>query len=248
MFEARSRLSGRVRVIEDARERRLVVAGDTLSVYPIDGDWSRVRHEYWWRALVAVTIPPRPNALLVGLGGGTQVHLLRQHVRPRRFTVIERDPVILRAAKEWFGLSRIEGIEYLCGTAEAIVPWLHATDRRFDFVMEDAAYAADPSRGQPLALALARLVAPGGALVVNRHRRGDARAVADLLRARFYEVRLRRVRSEGENVLVCCARPSVMRLPTSTQATPTPRRTMAGGRGSGTPRSPMIARSRSEMK
>jgi hypothetical protein len=44
-------------------------------------------------------------------------------------------------------------------------------------------------------------------LALNRHRRGDAHAIADHLRPLFEEVRLRRVRREGENVLVCCARP-----------------------------------------
>jgi hypothetical protein len=42
---------------------------------------------------------------------------------------------------------------------------------------------------------------------VNRPRRGDARELAEALAPAFAEVRLRRVRREAENVLVCCARP-----------------------------------------
>ena len=38
VFEVESELSGRIRVIEDDVERRLVVSGDTLSVYPLDGN------------------------------------------------------------------------------------------------------------------------------------------------------------------------------------------------------------------
>src|SRR6185295_2362361 len=110
VFETESVLSGRIRVVEDHVERRLAVGGDTLSVYPLDGNWSRVHKDYWWHALVSVTFTPRPSVLLVGLGGGTQIHLLRRLVRPRRISAIERDPVIVRVAHDWFGLARVGGL------------------------------------------------------------------------------------------------------------------------------------------
>jgi spermidine synthase len=207
VFEEESPESGRIRVVEDHRERRLIVAGDTLSVYPLDGNWERLRNEYWWHALVAVEIPRRPSVLLVGLGGGTQVHLLREMARPRAFTIIERDEVIIRVAEEWFALRHVDGLEFLCADAETVVPSLAAAGRRFDFIMEDAAYADAPESAAPLAQSLARLVAPGGVMVVNRHRRGEARGLAARLRPLFEDVRLRRVRREGENVLICCVRP-----------------------------------------
>lgn len=202
-----SRLAGRVRVVEDRRERRLVVGGDILSVLPLDGDWSRLADEYWGHALQLVPLPARPACLFVGLGGGTQLHLLCRRTRPRALVVIEHDPVILRVARAWFGLDALGGVEFLCASAERAVPWLVRARRRFDFVMEDAAYAAEPERGRALVLSLVPLVAPGGALVVNRHRRGDARALAALLRPRFRRVRVRRVRRGGENVLVAAVGP-----------------------------------------
>jgi spermidine synthase len=207
VFETESALSGRIRVVEDHVERRLVVAGDTLSVYPLDGNWTRVHKEYWWHALVAVTLPPRPSVLLVGLGGGTQVHLLRRLVRPRRITAIERDPVVVRVARDWFGLGDVGGIEFLCDDAEVVVQSLAAAHRRFDFIMEDAAYAENAERALPLARALAGRVMPEGALVFNRHHRADATALTREMQARFAQVIVRRVRREGENALVICERP-----------------------------------------
>ena len=204
VFEARTQTTGRVRVVDYRNERRLIVSGDILSIYPLDEDWGRLEKEYWWHALAAVGLPPRPRALLVGLGGGTQVHMLQRLTQPRTITVIERDPVIVRVACDWFGLRRLDGLEFLCGDATRIVPWLTRVGRRFDFVMEDAAYAAPPNIGLPLAEALVPLIAPGGRLVINRHLRGDGRQVAAALRPRFRDVRVRRVRQDGENVLVCC--------------------------------------------
>jgi hypothetical protein len=194
-------------VIEDRRERRLIVAGDTLSVYPLNGDWSGLDREYWGRAVAGAPRRRRSTALLVGLGGGTQVHLLTERIRPRLITVIERDPVIIRLATRWFGLDAREGLEFLCGEAERVIPWLAATKRRFDFIMEDAAYAGELAQALPLALNLAPLVAAGGVMVINRHRRRDVDKLAAALRPLFDEVTLRRVRTEGENVLVSCARP-----------------------------------------
>ena len=194
-------------MIEDRRERRLIVAGDTLSVYPLNGDWSGLAREYWGRAVAGAPRRRQSTALLVGLGGGTQVHLLTEQTRPRLITVIERDPAIITLATRWFGLDARDGLEFLCGDAERVVPWLGATKRRFDFIMEDAAYAGDLAQALPLALGLAPLVAPGGVMVINRHRRRDVDKLAAALRPLFDEVTLRRVRSEGENVLVSCARP-----------------------------------------
>ena len=184
-----------------------MVSGETLSVYPLDGDWSRVEREYWWRALTVVALPPRPTVLLVGLGGGTQIHLLRRLAAPRRITVIEHDPIIVRVANDWFGLDSVRKLEIVCAEADAAVEALTRAGRRFDFVMEDAAYAEEPEAVLPHLLALAPLVTPRGALIVNRHRHGDPRVLARALRRRFHEVRLRRVRRTGENALICCTRP-----------------------------------------
>ena len=208
VFETKSEISGRIRVLEDHRERRLVIAGDTLSTYPINGDWSRVEREYWWKALEHVDVPPRPSVLMVGLGGGTQVHLIRRISKPRRITVIERDATIVGIARDWFGLDAVPGLEICCGDAADILPGLARLGRKFDFIMEDAAYGLEVDGAIDLARALAGLVSPRGTLVLNRHWRHDAKAVRDTLASWFREISMRRVKREGENVLIYCARPA----------------------------------------
>jgi protein-L-isoaspartate O-methyltransferase len=207
VFRGWSHLSGRIRVIDQGDERRLIVHGEILSMYPLDGDWRPLRREYWWKALEAVELPRRPAALLVGLGGGTQVHLLHRLSRPRSVTVIERDPVIVRVASAWFGLDRVRKLEIVCAEADDAVEGLTRAGRRFDYVMEDVTYADPPDVALPKLIAMVPLVAPQGSLVVNRHRKGDPRPLARTLRLYFGEVRLRRVRRTGENTLICCSRP-----------------------------------------
>src|SRR5437899_6233123 len=143
VFETRSRASGRIRVVDYRVERRLLVSGEILSVYPLDGDWSRVRREYWWRALAAIELPPRPTALFVGLGGGTQIHLLERLARPRLITVIERDPVIVRVARDWFALDATGPMEILCADAAVAVRGLARAGRRLASVLGTAPTAED---------------------------------------------------------------------------------------------------------
>jgi protein-L-isoaspartate O-methyltransferase len=202
-----SAISGRIRVVDYRRERRLIVRGAILSAYPLDGDWSAIEREYWWQGVAEVRFPRRPRVLLVGLGGGTQAHLIHRLTTPRLVTAIERDAVILEVAHRWFGLAALGPMEFYCGDAETTAAALAEAGRRFDFVMEDAAYADLHERSRAVVESLLPLVAAGGTLVVNRHRRGDAGALARLLRPRFAAVRLRRVRREGENVLLFAERP-----------------------------------------
>lgn len=204
-----SALSGRIRVVDYRRERRLIVGGAILSAYPLDGDWSTIEREYWWRGVAGVRFPPQPRVLLVGLGGGTQAHLVHRLTTPRLITAIERDAVILDVAQRWFGLAELGPMEFYCGDAETTAAALAHAGRRFDFVMEDAAYADVHGRSRAVVESVVPLVAPGGTLVINRHGRGDAGALARALRPRFQSVRLRRVRREGENVLLFAETPRI---------------------------------------
>jgi hypothetical protein len=201
-----SALSGTIRVVDYRDERRLIVGGAILSAYPLDGDWSAIAREYWWHGVASVRFPRRPRVLLVGLGGGTQAHLVHRFATPRLITAIERDPIIVDVARRWFGLDDLGPMEFYCGDAESAAAALADAGRRFDFVMEDAAYA-DMERSRPVVEALVPLVARGGTLVINRHRRGDAGALARMLRPRFESVRTQRIRREGENVLLFAERP-----------------------------------------
>ena len=207
VYWTRSALSGLVKVVDVGPDRQLTLDGSVLSVYARDGDWTRARKEYWGEALDMVCLPPRPSVLFVGLGGGTQLHLLRQRVTPRHVTAIERDPVIVRLGQRWFGLGEIPRLEFLCAEATVAVETLQRTRRRFDFVMEDCTYDETPERSIPLAVSLARLVSRRGTLVVNRHRRPHARQTAAALAPYFAEIHLRRVRREADNILICASAP-----------------------------------------
>jgi spermidine synthase len=185
-----------------------MIGGEIQSIYFPGGDWSPASREYWGRALVSArTVRPRPRVLLVGLGGGTQVHLLRGTVAPRLITVVEHDPVVVRVAHDWFGLDALGGIELLCADAAVALRYLTEARRRFDFVVDDVSYAAPVEVAIARARRLASLLAPGGVLVLNQHRRPAAQALARAISDLLPSVRLERVRPSVENVLVIAPRP-----------------------------------------
>jgi spermidine synthase len=179
----------------------MLVGGEIQSIYPTDGDWTRLQGEYWARAL-ALPPRPRPRVLFVGLGGATQVHLLRRKRRPRLITIVERDAIVIRVAQEWFGLREVGGVEFLCADAAWAIRQLTAARRRFDFIMDDISYAAPVENAIRTAVALAPLLAPAGRLVLNQHAQRAARAIATALSPLFLKIWLRRVRRETENILI----------------------------------------------
>ena len=167
----------------------IVLAFNLLPAYPLDGDWSTIEREYWWQGVASVRFPPHPRVLLVGLGGGTQAHLVHRLTTPRLITAIERDAVILDVAQRWFGLAELGPMEFYCGDAETTAAALASAGRRFDFVMEDAAYADIDGRSRTIVESVIPLVAPGGTLVINRHRRDDA-DLEDVLGLGLVELRV----------------------------------------------------------
>jgi predicted O-methyltransferase YrrM len=130
------------------------------------------------------------------------VHALRQLAPPRAVTAIERDPLIVRVARRWFGLRAVRGLRVIRGEAHAVVSRLIASRRLFDLVVEDATYADTGGHSAALQRGLLRLVSAGGALVVNRHFRRPALLLATEMAPFFRDVSVRRIRRDGENVVV----------------------------------------------
>ena len=114
----------------------------------------------------------RPAALLIGLGGGTQVHLLHRLAAPRHITVIERDPVIVRVASEWFGLDRVGGLEIVCADAEPQSPGAGPA-REWEGGGGEGGGGGDGGAGALRGGAAGG--AAGGPRVVTRHGRGGPR-------------------------------------------------------------------------
>jgi hypothetical protein len=141
---------------------RLVVDGAVQSVSLGSG-----RPAGYWPALVPERRPR--TALVLGLGGGTVVHLLRQRWPDVEITGVDDDPEVLTLARSRFGLDRVR----LAIVAADARDYVRVRRERFDLVIVDlyrGEVPADFLASRSFARAVRQLVAPGGVAVWNLHR------------------------------------------------------------------------------
>jgi spermidine synthase len=155
-------------------------------------------------ALPVLALPParRRSLLVIGLGGGSVVRVLRALAPRARIVGIEIDPGVVAAARAHLGLDRL-GVEVILGDALAV---LREERRRFDLVVEDA--FVGPTRTirkpdgfpEPLLTLARRRLAPGGLLACNTIHEGPR--VAAALRAHAEALLAIHVRGFWNRILV----------------------------------------------
>lgn len=169
-------------------------------------------HEVFREAFTQVDVGKRDikSVLLIGLGAGSVVHLLRRDFGVRApITAIEIDPVMVEVAREHFGLGHWRNLEVVVADASE---WVAQATRRFDLVVIDAFYEAQvPAalRTERFARHLRERIAPGGWLLFNQvsnrpEARKDVEACAEIFRRVMGPVRLLPVRG---NTLLHWERP-----------------------------------------
>lgn len=104
-------------------------------------------HRVWqevFKKIGLITNAPT-SALLLGLGGGSVVRILREELRlPCPITAIELDLAMIAAAHRHFGLGQVNGLQVIQG--DALVQ-CHALRERFDLVVVDLFDDLDLARG-----------------------------------------------------------------------------------------------------
>lgn len=113
--------------------------------------------------------PPR-RVLVLGIGAGTALLQCRRFIDPDMLVGVDLDPVHIELGRRFFGLDAARATLFEADARDWVAGW---TGAPFDLVIDDLYGHADgaPRRAVPMsaawARALARLVAPGGALAAN---------------------------------------------------------------------------------
>ena len=131
-------------------------------------------------ALPALALPQVQRVLLLGVGGGAAIHLLRRWCPGVVITGVELNAVHLQLARQFFDLKG-KGITLIHGDAKAYVEQYQGEP--FDMVIEDLfAGNGDPVRtfdaNRAWCMALGRLVSKQGAVVINTLSPAELRATA----------------------------------------------------------------------
>jgi spermidine synthase len=165
-------------------------------------------HEVFAQAFERVDVRAREvrSVLVLGLGAGSVVHLLRRDCALKApITALEIDPVMVELARAHFALDSWPNLEVI--TADAVA-WTARTERRFDLVVVDLFHEAEvpPACRTPRFLETLRdRTAPGGMLLFNvvasrPAARDAAREFAALFAATLHHTRVLEVR--GNLILV----------------------------------------------
>ena len=202
---------GAVRVIERSDGLRELYAGAgrarQSAVYP--NDPRHLELAYSRTAMIGPAwVDPTARILFVGLGGGAMPTFVRQIVPEARLDVVEIDPLIVRAAAEWFGVQPDSGMTVHTGDGRAFIEG--SPPERWDLVVLDAFSDTDIPRAlttRPFLEAVRRTLDSRGIVVSNLHTSAPEyeQMVATYLEV-FSVVLLVPVSGRRQNVLIASER------------------------------------------
>lgn len=177
IYETSSPISGEIRVVQQTGQRSLYVGGLVQSVSPRTVGLSK---RIWGRLVAESLAAARAggveikNVLLLGLGGGTMVHLLQKDLGPVPVDAVEIDQAIVHVARDYFNLSAIANLRVVVGDACYVVT--HPENYTLSFpnyslIIVDLYLGATYPQGAGTAeffQGLNNLLAAGGLVVFNR--------------------------------------------------------------------------------
>jgi spermidine synthase len=131
----------------------------------------RLVFEYTRMMLGALFLNPEPNnILIIGLGGGTLPHALRQLLPNADIDVVEIDPAVVRVAEQYFGFHADAHMPVFEEDGRAYVRRVLRSDKRYQLIMLDAydsQYIPEHLLTREFLSQVRALLAPGGIVAAN---------------------------------------------------------------------------------
>lgn len=131
----------------------------------------RLVFEYTRMMLGALFLGPEPNnILIIGLGGGTLPHTLRQLLPNADIDVVEIDPAVVRVAEQYFGFHADAHMPVFEEDGRAYVRRVLRSERRYQLIMLDAydsQYIPEHMLTREFLSQVRALLAPGGIVAAN---------------------------------------------------------------------------------
>jgi len=175
-----------IRVLEEKGKYKLLVNG------------SRQSGEYilklWQQALCRFGIIPSPDVrsiLVLGVGGGTVIHLLHALYPDAVITGVDMDEKMVSIGKKYFGLSKVSGLTLTVADAKEFLLMAVAKKKQWDMVVVDLFIgAAIPAfvGEERFIRDLKRIMAPKGMVLINYLHEREYRALAALLLCKLKKI------------------------------------------------------------
>lgn len=165
LHRSHSEVSGEIIVKE-------LLGQPTLSVQGIPQSGGIVK-EIWEKGVKALPrLPKAPNVLVLGLGGGSVVHLLKKKWPKARVIGVELDPQIAIIGRTYFGLDQIPGLTIITADAfKAIESQEYKIDKvNYDLIIVDLYLGRNLPKfveEEKFITRLKKMLDPKGVLVFN---------------------------------------------------------------------------------
>jgi spermidine synthase len=113
VYKTKSKINGEIVVKEQLGQYTLHVGGLIQSGGIIEGIWKKALRF----ASLAQGKPSLSKCLVLGLGGGTVVQLIKSHWPEVKIIGVEIDPEIIKIGEKFFGLGEIENLKIIKANA-----------------------------------------------------------------------------------------------------------------------------------
>ncbi len=213
LFEADSKISGKIQVIEKGKTRKLLVNGVIQSVNSDSPVASRL---YWGRMVdvISESLGGATKALVLGLGGGAIVRILSNRFPGINIVSVDLDPAIVDVARKFFGVEDIVNHRIIVEDACRVVTSpeeFGLSLGQFDVVIVDI-FVGDiyPELGNSgtFFAGIKRFLIPHGLAVFNRfylkHHQDDVNVFIENVSDHFSDVKSLIVagRTNSDNVII----------------------------------------------
>ncbi len=208
-----SSISGLIEVIDVGRERQLLINGETHTIIMTKGKWNEVEREYWgYMSRSPFPLIKNPRVLVCGLGGGAVVQILAKSIHPVSFTLIERDPEIVKISREYFSLNVIQDDSIIIDDATKALIKLTSSQSKFDLIIDDVFYESTRwgvEQQKDLIRLFTALLAKDGVIIFNRvidskEDTPKVKAFIEILLDLGFTVKSKSVRQRGLNDIIYC--------------------------------------------
>ena len=179
IYKTRSPYNHDIRVLEEKGKYKLLVNG------------SRQSGEYilklWQQALCAFGIIPSPDVqsiLVLGVGGGTVIHVLHALYPEADITGVDVDKQMIDIGIKYFGLDNVKGLNLTVSDAEKFVRGAAVKKKQWDMVVVDLfiGTAIPAFVGEETFLrTVKRIMTPKGTGIINYLREREYGTLAALL-------------------------------------------------------------------
>jgi spermidine synthase len=173
IYETDSKYNGHIQVVEYGDVRRVVVGGIYQSISHNAISCSRL---YWGKVnqILKENFTKLDKVLILGLGGGTLVHLISKSFPGAAITSVDIDAVMVDVARKYFDIDSIPNHKVIVDDAMRVVvepDKFDISDYEFDAVIVDIYVGErfpDLGRSGNFIGALKKLIKPGGLVIFNR--------------------------------------------------------------------------------